>query len=346
VSATATAAGGTVSAFTRPDMANALIEKSAYLLDMDGVIYRENALIAGARELIALFQEHQIPFLFVTNNSTPTQEDLVVKLAHLGIPDLRPEHFYTSALNTADFLRTVQPSSTAFVVGEGGIVSALRDAAIPNDNFRPTYVIVGEGTPTIEKLNRAHELLERGARFVVTNPDNWCPVSAEKTRPGAGALAAYLEASSGARPYFLGKPNPFMSACACKRVLAGRPDLTPADVFMVGDTMETDIRGAIEFGLKALLVLTGSARLEDLRNYVYQPTAVLRDVGELAAAIAAGTPLENFYERHGLATAGNTAGTGTGGTAGGDFRERPSAERHQKSPPEIQYRRARPAMTK
>ncbi|MDR3228106.1 MAG: HAD-IIA family hydrolase [Puniceicoccales bacterium] len=313
-------------------MENKLTQKAAYLLDMDGVIYRENYLIPGAHELIDMFQERDIPFLFVTNNSMPTQEDLVVKLGHLGIAGLRPDHFYTSALNTADFLRTVQPSSTAFVVGEGGIVSALRDANIPNDNFRPTYVIVGEGTPTIEKLNRAHELLERGARFVVTNPDNWCPVGAEKTRPGAGALAAYLEASAGARPYFLGKPNPFMYACACQRVLAKRPDLTLADVFMVGDTMETDIRGAVEYGLKTLLVLTGSTRYEDLANYVYQPTAVLQDVQQLAEAITAGRSLEAFAAQ--LEPSGE------------DFRARPSAERHQERAPDLHYKRARPAMTK
>ncbi|MDR2982024.1 MAG: HAD-IIA family hydrolase [Puniceicoccales bacterium] len=306
-------------------------EKAAYLLDMDGVIYRENILIPGARELIDQFRESNVPFLFLTNNSMPTQEDLVVKLAHLGIPGLTPEHFYTSALNTADFLRTVQPASTAFVVGEGGIVSALRDAHIPHDNMHPTYVIVGEGTPTVEKLNRAHELLERGARFVVTNPDNWCPAGPDKTRPGAGALAAYLEASTGVRAYYLGKPNPFMYACACQRLLKGRPELSMADVFMVGDTMETDIRGAVEYGLKALLVLTGSTRLEDLENYVYQPTAVIADVRVLGDHLRNKQPLENLHSLHERA---------------GIVRERSSVDRHQAYVPDLRYRRARPAMTK
>ncbi len=305
--------------------------KSAYLLDMDGVIYRENNLIPGARELIEQFQERDIPFLFLTNNSMPTQEDLVVKLAHLGISGLNPQHFYTSALNTADFLRTVQPSATAFVVGEGGIISALRDASIPHDNMHPTYVIVGEGTPTVEKLNRAHELLEQGARFVVTNPDNWCPVGPDKTRPGAGALAAYLEASTGVRAYFLGKPNPFMYACACQRILANRPDLHRADVFMVGDTMETDIRGAVEYGLRALLVLTGSTRYEDLANYVYQPTAVIPDVLALHEHLRTGKPLEDF------AIGAEQTGKGRG--------NRSSEDRHQKNAPALSYR-PRPAMTK
>ncbi|MDR2844610.1 MAG: HAD hydrolase-like protein, partial [Puniceicoccales bacterium] len=149
--------------------------------------------------------------------------------------------------------------------------------------------------------------------------------------PGAGALAAYLEASSGARPYYLGKPNPFMYACACQRLLAGRPDLTAADIWMVGDTMETDIRGAVEYGLRALLVLTGSTAYADLGDYVYQPTAVLPDVKALSGHLAKDESFElfkPFSER------------------GEDFRERPSNARHQNNTPGLGYRRARPAMTK
>jgi NagD protein len=119
-----------------------------YILDMDGVVYREDHLIDGAVDLIRLFQEKGIPFLFLTNNSAPTPEDLVVKLRHLGISDLGPRHFYTSAMNTADFLSETAPQRTAFVIGEGGLLSALKDAGIPNDSIRPNYVVVGEGTPT------------------------------------------------------------------------------------------------------------------------------------------------------------------------------------------------------
>ena len=118
--------------------------------------------------------------------------------------------------------------------------------------------MIGEGNPTIEKLNKAHELIEKGARLIVTNPDNWCPVGADKTRPGAGALAAYLEASTGQRGYYLGKPNPYMFAQARKRL--GK---NVSRVIMIGDTMETDIRGAIELGIEAYLVLSGSTLLED-----------------------------------------------------------------------------------
>src|SRR5439155_4373503 len=85
---------------------------------MDGVIYRENHLITGAVEFVDAMLATGTPFLFLTNNSAPTAEDLAVKLKHLGIRELHPRHFYTSALNTADFLSETHPNCTAFAIGK------------------------------------------------------------------------------------------------------------------------------------------------------------------------------------------------------------------------------------
>ncbi|MEI9864080.1 MAG: hypothetical protein WDN00_05915 [Limisphaerales bacterium] len=101
------------------------------------------------------------------------------------------------------------------MIGEGGLLTALHECKIANDAIKPRYVVVGEGAPSTEKLAKAHECIERGAGLLATNPDNWCPVSSEKTRPGAGAIAAFLEASTGRRAYYLGKP---MVTCSIARV--------------------------------------------------------------------------------------------------------------------------------
>jgi len=261
--------------------------KTGYLIDMDGVIYRENQLIAGADKFVDALVATGAPFLFLTNNSAPTPEDLCVRLKHIGIGGLAARHFYTSALNTAEFLTETHANCTVFVLGEGGLLAALHEQKIANDAIRPDYVVVGEGAPTTERLTKAHECVERGARLLATNPDNWCPVSAEKTRPGAGATAAFLEASTGRRAYYLGKPNGYMfhRAKAKLREL-GRVDLK--QVVMIGDTMETDVRGAFEAGLHSYLVLSGSTRLEDVGDYVYQPTRVLQSVAALAEELLQG----------------------------------------------------------
>ena len=167
---------------------------------MDGVLYRENQLIPGAGEFVEALISTGTPFLFLTNNSAPTPEDLAVRLKHLGIAGLSTRHFYTSALNTADFLSETHPACTVFVIGEGGLLSALHERKIANDAIQPSYVVVGEGAATTEKLAKAHECVERGARLLATNPDNWCPVSSEKTRPGAGPRRLSSRRAPGAAP--------------------------------------------------------------------------------------------------------------------------------------------------
>ena len=94
---------------------------------MDGVIYRANQLIPGAKEFVLALIEGGSPFVFLTNNSSPTPEDLSVRLGHLGLPGLSPRHFYSSALNTAEFLSETHPACKVFVIGEGGLLAALHE---------------------------------------------------------------------------------------------------------------------------------------------------------------------------------------------------------------------------
>ena len=249
--------------------------KHGYLIDMDGVIYRGSEAIPGAAEFIAHLDESGIPYLFLTNNSAYSQLDVVVKLRKFGI-ETSTEHVYTSALATAEFVAQQKPDGTAFVIGEGGLLNALNQVNYAIASDHADYVIVGEGrTMNFEVMERAHRLINAGAHLISTNSDTWCPTDSGP-RPGCGAIVALLEAATGRKAYHVGKPNPFMMRLARKKM-----NLRTEEVTMIGDTMDTDIRGATDLGFYSALVLTGSTRREELKNYPFSPTRVVDSIADL-----------------------------------------------------------------
>ncbi|MBI1355235.1 MAG: HAD-IIA family hydrolase [Acidobacteria bacterium] len=246
-----------------------------FLIDMDGVIYRGTEAIPGAADFIEHLDEQGIPYLFLTNNSAYTQLDVVVKLRKFGI-ETSTEHVYTAALATAEFVSQQKPDGAAFVIGEGGLLNALNQVNYAISSEHADYVIVGEGrTMNFEGMEKAHRLIANGAHLISTNADTWCPTDSGP-RPGCGAIVALLEAATGRKAYHVGKPNPFMMRLARKKI-----GLRTDEVTMVGDTMDTDIRGATDLGFHSVLVLTGSTRRQDLAMYPYAPTRVVDSIADL-----------------------------------------------------------------
>jgi NagD protein len=257
-------------------------ERIGLLLDMDGVIYRGDEPVPGAATFIHGLREERIPFLFLTNNSASTPRDYVVKLQKLGM-EVEEEHFYTCAMATVDFLAQQGPPGTAYVIGEGGLIAALHQAGFGITPHQPDYVIVGEGrTLNFEMAEKAMMMVMNGAHLVATNLDASCPTAAG-SRPGCGSVVALLEQATGRKAYSVGKPSPFMMRAARKRL-----GLRTAETVMVGDTMETDVRGAVELGFRSLLVLTGSTCRDDLARYPYRPTQVVESVAHLDVRALAG----------------------------------------------------------
>jgi NagD protein len=273
-------------------------DRIGFLLDMDGVIYRGHEAIHGAAQFVHRLREAEIPFLFLTNNSASAPRDYVIKLQKMGI-EVEESHFYTCAMATVDFLRLQKPRATAFVIGEGGLVSALHQAGYGITEHHPDYVIVGEGRVlNFEMAEKATMMVRNGAHLIATNLDPSCP-TATGIRPGCGALVALLEAATGVRAYSVGKPSPFMMRAARKRL-----GLRTGETVMIGDTMETDIRGGLELGFHTILVLTGSTERQGLARYPYQPSRVVESIAEvdpvalLEELTTAGLPIPEIASIH------------------------------------------------
>ena len=119
--------------------------KHGFISDMDGVIYQGSQLLPGVKEFVDWLRKEKKQFLFLTNSSERTPLELHKKLLAMGI-DIDESHFYTSALATAQFLKTQAPGSSAYIIGAHGLMNALYDAGIPFNDVNPDYVVVGETT--------------------------------------------------------------------------------------------------------------------------------------------------------------------------------------------------------
>ncbi len=249
------------------------------LVDIDGVILRDDAPLPGAAELVRWLLESGSRFLFLTNYPSQTPADLAGRLAGAGI-EVPARYFFTSAMATAEFLdKQAGSRRRAFVVGEGALVHELYKIGFTISETDADFVVLGETRHyNFDMIQRAAAMISRGARFVATNPD----VAGPAGRPSCGAFAAPIERMTGKRPFYVGKPSPFMMRAGLRQL-----GVHSGEACVIGDNLETDIIAGVQSGMETVLVLSGVSREGDLERFAYRPDHVVHDAFELRDLLAA-----------------------------------------------------------
>ena len=241
----------------------------------DKKIIELNKVLPGVAEFVDWLHREKKEFLFLTNNSGYTPRELQQKLARMGL-DVPQEHFYTSALATAAFLKAQSPGCSAYVIGEAGLFNALYDAGITMNDVNPDYVVVGEGKSySLDTLTKATNLVLGGAKLIGANSDITGPIE-NGIAPACRALIAPIELATGKTAYFCGKPNPLMMRTGLNIL-----GCHSGDAVMVGDRMDTDVISGMECGMSTVLVLSGVSTRETIDTFAYRPTMVLDGVGSI-----------------------------------------------------------------
>ena len=255
---------------------------STVVLDLDGVVYRGLTPIPGAQETILWLRQQGIRVLYLTNNSTLSRVDYVHRLGHFGIP-CRKEDVYSSSYATALYIKSQKKSRPrVLIVGEGGLFAELRRAGAEvlrkPDGGPIDYVVVGmDRRLTYTKIAAAQHAIINGAQFVASNRDPVYPVE-HGLIPGGGTVVAAIEVASQQKPVLIGKPSPYIM-----RLLLRNERVSPQQVLLIGDRLDTDIAGAVLCGWDSLLVLTGVSTRDDVTTSRVRPTFVADDLGALIA---------------------------------------------------------------
>ena len=251
------------------------MQKKNYLIDMDGVLISGKTLIPGANAFIEKLKSKGIKFLVLTNNSIYTQVDLAHRLKTIGL-EIEAEQIFTSAMATAAFMKSQKDRGSAFVIGETGLTVAIHNAGYILTTQEPDFVVLGETFDyAFQQVTKAVRLIVAGTPFIATNPDPTGP-SEGGVVPACGAMAALIEKASGRKPFFCGKPNPFMMRSALNYL-----GVHSENTVMVGDRMDTDVVAGIQSGMETILVLSGVTSHNMIEEFPYRPGQVFKSVAEI-----------------------------------------------------------------
>ena len=243
---------------------------------MDGVLWRGNESIGDLPKIFANIHANGLALAFATNNSSTTVEQYVKKLDGFGV-GVNTRQVITSGLVTAEYLGgKFSDGITIYVIGEEGLLSALKGGGFKVGKMDAEIVVVGlDRRVNYEKLKTAAFLIQHGALFIGTNPDTTLPTP-DGLAPGAGSIIAAIEAATGISATIIGKPKPLMFQQALRRL-----GTSPNETLVVGDRLETDIAGGQAAGCKTALVLSGVTTKEMADLWSPAPDLIATELGEL-----------------------------------------------------------------
>ena len=248
-----------------------------FALDMDGTLYHGDRPIPGAREFINGLRERDIPFRFVTNNSSHPRGFYADRLKRLGF-NITEGDVLTSTIATIRFILDRRPGKSVYVIATPDVIREIADAGVPlaAEGTVPDIVLLTfDTTIDYRKLNDGYQYIMKGAEFIATHPDDICP-----TEYGydvdIGPFIRLFESLTGKEAVVVGKPNRLLLDMAALDM-----GIPADDIIMIGDRLSTDIRMAIDAGTKSILVLSGETDRALLEKSGMHPTWVMGSVADI-----------------------------------------------------------------
>lgn len=240
----------------------------AFLLDLDGVIFRGDQRLPGAREFVEWADATGRQALYLSNNSLQAPEEVAAKLARLGMP--HPEgRVLTAGWAAVQMVAARWPGGRVYVLGMPSVERMAERAGLrvvwreEVEGAVPDVVLSAlDRTLTYGRLSRALRAVLGGAALIAVNRDPRLPVE-DGFEPGTGAIATALEYASGVNAEIVGKPAPGIVLEAMRQL-----GVTPDQTLMIGDGLDLDIVAGRAAGVTTALVLTGLTTREQAETAI------------------------------------------------------------------------------
>lgn len=260
-------------------MIDKIKEIELFLLDMDGTLYLEDDVFKGSREFINILNEQNKKYVFLTNNSSKNVNNYLEKLNRLGLKATE-DNMFTSAQATTIYLKGKKENAKIYVVGTKSLKEEFKKQGFKvcekiEENI--DFLIVGFDTElNYEKLKDACYLLNKGVKYIATNPDWVCPIKNNMFIPDCGSICNMLKIATNKEPIYIGKPKRKMID-----IVANINNVKLDKVAIIGDRLYTDIACGINAGIISICVLTGETKKEDIEKSEYKPTYIVDSINDI-----------------------------------------------------------------
>lgn len=231
-----------------------------FLFDLDGVIYRDDAVLAGSRSCIRRLRALGKKVYFLTNDPRPTRQELCDRLNSMKI-SVSQEEIITSGWATAQYLAE-NNILDVFAIGTEGFFSELEVLGIRTKNDVSCQAVVAGYNENTDfaQIQQAIRHLEKGSRFIATNADKSFPGQNGRCI-ATGAIVEMIRMVSGKQPLIIGKPYAYIFSIVFRLIVPG------SRMVMIGDSLETDILGAHRQGIDAILLSKDRLRFPSKYDY-------------------------------------------------------------------------------
>jgi len=247
---------------------------SGFMIDLDGTIYKGGQPIDGAKEFISMLKGKNIPFVFLTNNSSSSRSYYVEKLNGMGF-NIAAENVLTSTTATLRYIKRTYPNDTVYPMGTEQFVNEVKDSGIVISSDPDIVLLAFDKTITYNKINEAYHHILNGAKLIATHPDDLCPTESGYD-VDIGPFIRFFESMTGTKAEVIGKPNSKMIEMAASEMNAD-----PTKLIMIGDRLYTDMRMAFDSKIRSILVYSGETRSEDLKDSDITVTFTVNSVADI-----------------------------------------------------------------
>ncbi|HEV8436474.1 MAG TPA: HAD-IIA family hydrolase [Methylomirabilota bacterium] len=253
---------------------SALREARGFVFDLDGCVWTGDVLIPGAADVLALLRAQGRGVCFLTNNSRARSQTLQAKLERLGVPAAIHE-VLTPLEILGEVIATRFGPSRVLAIGGPELEQAVLDGGhtlVPVERFKEASVVVvgNDFAFSYERLTAAARAVAGGAAFLTPNIDPRLPLEDGDFLPGCGAIVEAVATAAGVRPLVVGKPEPPLFELALQRM-----GVKETEAVMVGDSIDSDVRGARRVGMTAVLFAPKGGP-DGVAHYMVRSMAQLR----------------------------------------------------------------------